>query len=503
MANSTRNDSSCNLGIDLGTSSVKAVLAAHDGSVIRAATAPCTVDRPHPGWAEADPRHWWEAVVHAVSSLDLPGVHVAGIGISVFYPALVLFDRAMNPLRPAILYCDQRAADESRGLLERCGGEQAARALTGNAFPAGTASITSLLWIRSREPQIFSQAQCIGHANTYLVERLTGERVIDFSNASLSGFYDAALNRWSCQLCEIAGLAPSALPRLMPGCAMAGRLSGDAARQLGLQAGLPVAAGAGDTVCATLGIGAADDRELFLSCGSTNNFVRLSSAACFDNGLVNTSHLQHGTWLNVGTTNSSGAAIQWFVDNYLGPGNYGRFFELCAGSPAGAGGVVFLPYLAGERTPHYDPLAKAAFFGITGSTTLAHTARSVAEGVCFADRQILETFERSGSRVERIIAAGGGTRGEVLRRIRTDVIGREIAFSGISDASALGAALLGGIAGGCYADWREAAAVARRAANAVVLKPDSRARDAYDGSYRVYKELYPRVKDLFRPCSAR
>jgi len=492
----TRNQSAFNLGIDLGTSSVKAILAAEDGSEIRAATAPCTIDHPLPGHAEADPGGWWSAVVRAVSSLDAAGANIRGIGISVLYPALILFDDQMQPLRPAVLYCDQRAAAESEELIGRYG-QARARALTGSAFPAGTSAVTSLMWLGRHEPETFQQTARLGFANTFLVHKLTGRFATDFSNASISGLYDTGKNQWHRELCEIAGVAPEALPAVIAAGAVAGRLSADAARQLALPAGLPVAAGAGDTVCSALGIGVADETELFVSCGSTNCFAGLSAEPDFDNGLVNTSHLDAHTWINIGSTSASGAAIQWFVDTHLGPGDYDRFFDLCRASAPGAGGVVFLPYLAGERTPLYDPRAKAMFFGITLSTSPADLARSVAEGICFADRHILETFERNGRKIEQILAAGGGTKDQLMRRIRTDITGKQIAFCGFSDVAALGAALLGGVAGGCYADWRQAAEVGRRAAGFKLSKPNMTAHHSYDNAYRIFKQLYPRIKDLF------
>jgi len=496
LASKTRSQRTYNLGIDLGTSSVKAILASEDGSETRAASAPCSIDRPLPGRAEADPARWWDAIVEAVVSLDIAAANIRAIGISVLYPALILFDDRMQPIRPAILYCDQRAAAESEELLERYG-EARARALTGSAFPAGTAAITSLIWLNRHEPQNIRRMARLGLANTFVVHKLTGEFVVDYSNASLSGLYDTAKNEWSEELCEQGEIARNALPRALPGGSVAGRLSDSAAEELGLPAGLPVAAGAGDVVCSALGIGIAEESELFVSCGSTNCFAGLSTEPAFDNGLVNTSYLDDRTWINIGSTSTSGAAIDWFVDNYLGPGDYERFFALCQAASPGAGGVIFLPYLAGERTPLYDPRARAMFFGMTLSTALADTARSVAEGVCFADRHIMETFERNGGKIERILAAGGGTRNELMRRLRADITGREIVYSGLSDVSALGAALLGGIAGGSYADWREAAAIARRIGKFTLATPDMAAHRSYDSSYRTYKELYPRVKDLF------
>ena len=496
MSSKTRDELSYNLGIDLGTSSVKAMLAAEDGSEIRSATFSCSLSHPLPGHTEADPEQWWQAVVQAVRSLDTAGVNLRGIGLSVLYPALVLFDSAMEPVLPAILYCDQRAAAESDELLERYG-EAAARALTGSTFPAGTSAITSLMWLARHEPEAVRRANRIGLANTFLVHKLTGEFVIDFSNASITGLYDTARNEWSVELCGIAGVEAGSLPRVICGGDVAGRLSAEAAKLLGLPAGLPVAAGAGDTVCSALGIGITAESELFVSCGSTNCFARISGEPNFDNGLVNTSHLDARTWINIGSTSASGAAIQWFTDTYLEPGDYDRFFELCRAASPGAGGIVFLPYLAGERTPLYDPRAKAAFFGMTLSSTLADAARSVAEGVCFADRHILETFERSGRKVSRILAAGGGNRNELMRRIRTDITGREIAFSALSDAAAFGAAFLGGIAGGCYADWREAASVARSTGKFISAKPNMAIHRSYKNSYRIFKELYPRTRDLF------
>jgi len=498
LASKTRDELFFNLGIDVGTSSVKALLAAEDASEMRAASVPCGVNHPEPDCAEADPEAWWEAAAQAVDSLDCAGVLIRGIGVSTLYPALVLTDAAGRVLRPAILYCDQRSAAESRELLASFG-EERARCVTGNAFPAGTASVTSLLWVRRHEPDIFARASGIGHAGTFIVEKLTGRRVIDFSSASLTGLYHLARNDWCDELLAFAGIRREMLPQVLPGGAPAGRLCTAAAQRLDLPAGLPVAAGAGDTVCSALGIGVAEPCELFVIAGSTNCFAALATAPDFDNGLINNCYLDPRTWIGIGATSTSGAAVQWFVDTFLSPGDYARFFDLCTRAQPGSGGVVFLPYLAGERTPCYDPRARGVFFGLTASTSLADLARSVAEGVCFADRHILESFETGGRgrSIESLLAAGGGMRADFMRRLRTDIIGKPIGFSGLTEVAALGAALLGGIAGGTYADWREAASIARKANRFTFLHPDPAAHAGYDAPYATYRQLYPRLKDLF------
>ena len=497
MPSKPRDELTFHLGIDVGSSSVKAMLASDDGTQVSVASAPCSMQHPQPGHAEADPELWWDAVVEAVTSLDTAGARIRGIGVSVLYPALLLLDANMLPLRPAILYCDGRSDAESEELLRHFGHARACE-LTGNAFPAGSAAITSLLWLRKHEPETFERADRIGLANTFIVHKLTGEFTTDFSNASLSGLYDTGANEWSAELCTLAGIAQRALPPPMPGGQPAGRLSREAAAQLQLPAGLPVAAGAGDTVCSALGIGITAPAELFVSCGSTNCFAGLSERPGFDNGLVNTSYLDDRTWINIGSTNASGSAIDWFVRTFLGVGAdaYERFFDLCGRSSPGAGGIVFLPYLAGERTPLYDPRARALFFGMSMASSLADTARSVAEGVCHADRHILETFQRNGRKVRSILAAGGGNRSRTMRRIRTDVIGVEIAFSGLSETAAFGAALLGGIAAGSYADWRDAARTARLAGRFSTIQPDAAAHEAYARPYEIFKQLYPAVRPL-------
>jgi len=486
----------CNLGIDLGTSSVKAILFSENGVALARASAEWKPLDAQAGRSEAEPEDWWAAVVEAVRGLDSAGVEICGIGLSVLYPALVLFDRHNQPVRPAILYNDLRAAAESAE-LQNAYGESKARAITGNWFPAGSTTITSLLWLTRHESQSVERTAHVGHAATYLVQRLTGKLAIDYSNASLSGFYDVAENQWSAELCDYVKLTPGMLPEPMAGGTQAGKLTKEAAQALGLTAGIPVAAGAGDTVCSALGVGVKPEGELFVSCGSTNCFAALSQTPEFNNNLVNTSHLDTDTWINIGSTNVSGAAIQWFVEKFTG-GDYQKFFEICSQAEAGCGGLVCLPSLAGERTPHYDPHARAVFFGAATTSTVVEFARSVAEGVCFADRQIVEVFERGARKINRIIATGGGSRDGFMRKLRADILGVEIAYSSVADASALGAALLGGIASGCYRDWQHAATVARAANERTPLKPDVAVHRAYDTPYLIFKQIYPRMKDLFR-----
>ena len=559
------------LGIDVGTSSVKLLLyfLPQEGREVpgpRLARAGLAVGRPAPGASEIDPRAWWRAISRAARRLDVSDAQVLGIGTSTLFPALVAMDGAGRALRPAILYDDRRSAAE----VEEFGRTPLAHPalhhlLAGNLVRPGTVSLSSLLWMRRHEPELFQQARLFGHADTYVGLCLTGRAAIDATSASLTGLYATASGEaWLRGVCRARGVPPERLPRpkdlsygeylellaggtpglkekiladLPPGTDVAaflrekpalpeggwvqplldavglarerlpeilwpgqrrGELTPDAARVLGLPAGIPVAAGAGDTACGALGLGLADAGEMVATCGSTDNLVALERTAAFSTRTLNIAYMDGATWLSIAPMNSAGAAVDWFVETFLGRGRHERFFRLAAASSPGAGGVVFLPYLAGERSPVYDPGAKGVFFGLTRQTRLADMARAVLEGVAFGHRQILRMADvRQGRPIDRVLAAGGGTASTLWRQIRADAADRPYLYAGCPEVSALGAALLGGVAAGVFASWQEAAAEARRTTRFDEVRPDPQAWHGLKRNFEVYASLYDALRHCF------
>lgn len=305
---------------------------------------------------------------------------------------------------------------------------------------------------------------------------------------------------WVDVLVDAVGLETEWLPQVLwPGDCLA-RLMDTEAKAVGLERGTPVAVGAGDTACAALGLGLATEEEVAASCGSTDCLMSLQRTAVFSTRTMNVAYMDADTWLAIAPMSATGAAVDWFVRTFLGRGPRGhdRFFRLAAKAPAGSRGLVFLPYLAGERSPVFDPSARGMFFGLTHETGLAEMARAVIEGVAFGHRQILRMADvRLGRQVERVIAAGGGTANPLWRQIRADAADRPYLYADCPEVSALGAALLGGVAAGVFNTWQDAAAEARRRVRFTEVRPDPGAWHRLQRNFEVYSSLYDAVKHCF------
>jgi len=305
---------------------------------------------------------------------------------------------------------------------------------------------------------------------------------------------------WVTVLLDVSGISLTRLPEVLwPGQRLGG-LTAEAAAALGLEAGTPVAVGSGDSACGALALGLDDEGQMAVTCGTTDCLMSVQRSAVFSVRTLNMAYMDSDTWLAVAPMNSAGAAVDWFVATFLGRGRdrYDRFFSLAAEAPAGSGGVVFLPYLAGERSPVYDPAAKGVFFGLTAGTRLVEMARAVLEGVAFGHRQILGMADvRLGRRIERVVAAGGGTRSPLWRQIRADAADRPYVYSDCTEASALGAALLGGVAAGVFESWQAAAAEARRVARFEEVRPTPDAWHRLKRNFEIYSGLYEALKHCF------
>jgi xylulokinase len=493
------------LGIDLGTSAVKVLSLTPSGRVCGSAEEPCPPDPPHPGWLEVPPDRWWQATRQAVGRLfacatagrDRPGQRSRGrvraIGLSAAFPTLVLFDDRNQPVRPAILYADQRSAEQAEGLARRMGPGEFLR-ITGNLLVAGNCTLSSLLWVREREPEAFSRVKAFGYGNSYLALKLTGQLALDEASAPLTGLYDLCQGRWSDFLFAQAEVPRAVLPALMPPGSAVGRLSAEASAELGLPVGIPVAIGSGDTVTSALGAGARPD-EPFLTCGSTDSLVSLGDRPAPVTGFVTTGGALAGQWLRIGARSATGAAVSWAAREVLGV-SLERFFRLAAEAPAGANGVLFAPHLAGERTPHWDTKARGIFAGLTLATTAADIARAVLEAVSLGVREMLQALEAEvGSVAGRVRAGGGGTRDAFWRQLRADVCGREFLYLHEEETAALGAALLGGVAAGLITDSLALARAAQEKAGTTGVTPDpENAR-----FYRQLADVQERVYPTFRP----
>lgn len=436
------------LGLDLGTSGVKAVLLDAVGAVVGQATAPLLVSHPQPLWSEQNPSDWWHATREAVLLLrhqhDL--TRVKGVGLSGQMHGAVLLDAADRVLRPAILWNDGRA---HRECAELEAAEPRSRAITGNlAMPGFTAP--KLLWVRRHEPEVFAEVRRVLLPKDWLRLCMTGEAVSDMSDAAGTLWLDIGARRWSQAMLAATDLAETQMPRLAEGTEIAGHLRADIAAEWGLPAGIPLAAGASDNAAGAVGIGCITPGQSFISLG-TSGVIFVADAASLpdpEHAIHAFCHCLPHMWHRMSVTLSAAASLAWWA-RIAGANEASLLAELQEAGVASTSGPVFLPYLSGERTPHNDATASGAFVGLTAAHGRADMTRAVLEGVAFAFADGLNALETKGGCIQALTAIGGGARSALWLNILASALGRSLrTVSGGEVGPALGAARLARIASG-------------------------------------------------------
>jgi xylulokinase len=480
------------LGVDLGTSSVKALLMEENGDALGEGSAPYPVRAPRPGWAESSPGEWWAAVLEATkAAVGHRGAEVTALGLSGQMHGVVLADEGGFPLRPAVLWADARSGAEIgayRGLDTYLRHRLANPPAVGMAGP-------SLLWLRKHEPEAYKSARWALQPKDWLRMRLTGDVAAEPSDASATLLFDLPSDDWSHAAVEDLGLRAELLAPLVSSADVAGTLTAKAADELGLRQGLPVAAGAADTAAAMLGVGLLRPGPVQLTIGTGGQIVTPKESPEVD-PLLRT-HLYRGAltgfWYSMAAIQNAGLALEW-VRRVLGV-SWREVYEEAFAVPPGSGGVAFLPYLSGERTPRFDPGARGAWTGLGLDHTRGHLLRAALEGVAFALREGLESLENLGVSAPELRLAGGGasgTRGESgdpWRQLLADVLGRPLRLlpDGISSvASARGAAFLAGLASSVYSSAEDTLSLTPEPERSI-----SPGNTDYEPAYERYKELYP------------
>jgi xylulokinase len=476
------------LGLDLGTGSIKALLLEEDGTPSGEGTVSYPVRALRPGWAESSAGEWWEAAVEAAkTAVGQYGAQVTALGLSGQMHGVVLADDRGRPSRPAVLWADARSGEQLasyRALDESVSKWLANPPAVGMAGP-------SLLWLRDHEPEVYTSARWALQPKDWLRLRLTGEAAAEPSDASATLLYDLQSDGWAYPVIEALGLRADFFASLVASDAVAGALTREAAGSLGLRAGLPVAAGAADTAAAMLGGGLLRPGPVQLTVGTGAQIVTPKSSPEADPS--GRTHLYRAAiprlWYSMAAIQNAGLALEW-ARKTLGA-SWDDVYEEAFAAPPGAGGVVFLPYLSGERTPRFDPAARGAWTGLSLDHTRSHLLRAALEGVAFALREGLEALEDTGIAVPELRLAGGGTAGEPWRQLLADVLGRPLRL--LPDeiapvASARGAAFLAGLASGAYTTPEDTLALAPELGRSV--EPGGA---SYEGAYARYRELYPRL----------
>ena len=492
------------LGLDLGTTSARAVLVARDGRILATHAAEYPMDTPRPGWAEQDPDAWeraaFEALGACVRAAPDPSA-IQGIGLTGQMHGATLLDERDRSIRPAILWCDQRTGAQ-RQAIERQIGLAEVIARTANP-PLEGFTAPKLLWVREHEPESYARIRRVLLPKDFIRLRLTDEVATDVADASGTALFDVANRAWSEAMARDLSVPLEWLPRAVESSEPAGALTAAAAEVLGLPAGLPVAAGAGDQAAGGVAAGIVAEGDVLVTIGSSGVVFVASDRPRIDPaGRVHTfCHALAGMWHVMGVTQGAGISLRWMRD-LLGPrpsleasDPYDALTREASSSPAGSRGLVWLPYLQGERTPHLDPNARGVLFGLSTAHQRGDVVRAVLEGVAFSLRDGLEIIQELGLPARRVKIAGGGARSPLWRQIVADVLGLPISLEPEDRGPAFGAALLGGVAVGVYDSGAEACAVTASQTQEVAPRAD--AQGVYQATYRLYQELYPALADSF------
>jgi xylulokinase len=469
------------VGLDVGTTGVKALALSPAGDVLARAEEAYELSTPHAGWAEQDPEDWWRAAERALARLGGPPT---AIGLSGQMHGLVVLDERERVLRPAILWNDQRTGAECAEIEERVGLARLID-LTGNRALTGFTA-PKLLWLRRHEPETYARIAHVLLPKDYVRLRLTGEHAIDVADASGTLLFDVAGRRWSREMVEALELDASWLPRTLE----SPELSGTTAD------GVPVAAGAGDQAAAALGVGVDRPGPVSVVLGTSGVvFAALPAFAADRQARVHSfCHAVPGGWHAMGVMLSAAGSLRWLRDTVASGLEYDELIAAAANWGPGSEGLTFLPYLTGERTPHADPDARAAFAGLTIRHDLGAFVRAVLEGVAYGLRDSFELLRELGVDPQAGHASGGGARSEQWLRILASVLGLPIRRAATDEGSAFGAALLGGVAAGVFRDVHEAVASCVRLGETVEPEPEWSA--AYERGYRRFKLLYPALRPL-------
>ncbi len=488
------------LGIDVSTTATKAVLVAEDGRVRGMGTAEYGFTQPHPLWSEQEPRLWWDGAVAAIREvLDATGTDPAdidAIGLTGQMHGLVLLDSAGDVLRPAILWNDQRTGAECDAIRQVLGRERLI-ALTGNDALTGFTA-PKLVWVRDHEPDVWRRVAHVLLPKDYVRLRLTGEYAMDKADGAGTILFDLAARDWSPEVLEALRIDPAWMPPTSEGPEITGAVSPAAAALTGLRAGTPVVAGGGDQAANAVGVGVVVPGRMALSLGTSGVvFATTDRPLVEPAGRVHAfCHAVPGRWHMMSVMLSAAGSLRWFRDAVAPEVAFGDLVAEAAGVRAGSEGLLFLPYLSGERSPHPDPLARGAFVGLTLAHDRRHLTRAVLEGVAFGLRDGLDLMVAAGMpEPDQIRASGGGTASRIWLQILADVLDAEIATVNTTEGAAYGAGLLAAVGAGWFGTVEAAAEALVTATPVARPGPDV---GGYAAAHASYGALYPALAPSFR-----
>ena len=501
------------IGLDIGTSSTKGVLMRETGEVVASVAPEYEFRSPRPLWAESDPADWWAATVAALKGLlettGIPGRAVAGIGLTGQMHGLVLLDRKGEVLRPCIMWNDQRTASQCASITAETGSKRVLQ-LTGNpVLPGFTAP--KIVWVREHEPEVYARVTKVLLPKDYIRYKLSDEFFTDVSDASGTSLLDVSRRQWSQEMLDVCDIPRQWMAEVTESPLASTSLSAEAARLTGLRQGTPIIAGAGDQAAQAVGCGIVREGVLSATLGTSGViFAHSDKYRVEPEGRLHAfCHAVPGRWHLMGVMLSAAGSFQWYrntlggeemaLEEETGIDAYDVLTASASEVPEGSEGLIFLPYLSGERTPYPDPHAKGVFFGLSLRHSKAHMTRSVLEGVTFGLRDSLELIRGLGTKVEHVVASGGGAKSPFWHQLLADIFGTRIVVVNATEGAAYGAAILGGVGAGLYASVEEACDQLIRVTDESM---PSESASIYPDYYERYKALYPVLKDEFSSISA-
>lgn len=497
------------IGIDVGTTGAKTILIDEGGNLVASSLVEYPLLTPRPKWAEQDPADWWRGTVESIKEVlarsKVNPYDVKGLGLSGQMHGLVLIDKNHNVLRPAILWCDVRTTEQCQYITEKVGKDLLVKSTCNPALEGFTAP--KVIWVRDNEPEIYEKAYKMLLPKDYVRFLLTGEIASEVSDAAGTILFDVRNRKWSQEVLERLEISPDLMPPCYESIDVCGRITPKVAGLTGLKPGTPVVGGGADNACTAVGNGIVVTGKTSASIGTSGTMLTPTDTPEVDPGLRAHTfcHCVPHKWYTMGVMLSAGGAFRWFRDTLgekevevakeKGVDPYEILTEKAAQVEPGCEGLIFLPYLIGERTPHGDANAKGVFFGLTLRHKKSHVIRSVMEGVTYGMRDSLEIIRGLGLNVGQITATGGGARSALWRQMQADIYGAEVVTINIAEGPAFGAAILAGVGAKVYSSIQEATHEIVKITSKTHPIEDN--KKVYDKYYRVYRSLYPALKPEF------
>jgi xylulokinase len=488
------------IGIDSSTTATKALLTDSAGQVLAVAASEYPFETPRPLWSEQHPDLWWDGAQKSIRAVlkesGIDPAQVGGVGLTGQMHGLVLLDKDGNVLRPSILWNDQRTQAQCDEIHARIGREKFIQ-ITGNVALTGFTA-PKILWVKQNEPEIYARAAHVLLPKDYLRYKLTGAYAMDKADGAGTVLMDLKARDWSDEVLAALDIPREWMPPLYEGPQITGHLTVEAAQATGLRAGTPVMAGGGDQAAQAVGVGAVAEGIVALTLGTSGVVFATANGAFIEpEGRLHAfCHSVPGKWHLMGVMLSAAGSLRWYRDTFAPLHSYDELLAPAANIPAGSDGLLFLPYLTGERTPHPDPLARGAFVGLTVRHGMAHCTRAVLEGVAFGLKDSFELMKSSGlGEITQVRVSGGGAKSPLWRGILADVFGCELVTVNTTEGAAYGAALLAAVGAGEFPDVESACETAVKVTGSTL--PDDKRVKAYEAIYPLYRELYPALTSTF------